>query len=503
MSTHDGLPDDAIRRDPVSYAGNRYDVIVIGGGIYGATLALESVRRGLRCLLLEKDDFGGQTSYNHLRILHGGLRYLQSFDLRRFRDSVAERSWFLRHFPGLAQPLDCLLPLYGKGLHRPIVFRAALALDSLLAADRNRGLLAERKLAAGRVLSAQETSVRFPAVDRRGLKGAALWRDGFVPDSPRLLIELLRWACRYGAHALNYCPAVGLQLAGGRVTGVRSIDQTDGREYQFEAPLVINAAGPWCREVAALAGDDRPQLFNHRVLVWNLLFDRPPLASCAVAVTARRPGAHTYFLPPWKGQLLIGTGHVPLAPGEHRSPTTGEVAAMIDDVNEAVPGLDLDRKELRRVYHGVMPGAGGVRLAGRPILVDHGAEQGPIGLFSLSGVKFTTARQVADRTLQRLYSDHKPMPYGDDFAPSKTHGVRGLGVSPADLQTWQRLQKEEAATSLSDLLLRRSDLTDSPLPPAANLQAIAGVLTSDVEAQERELKILNAQLKIPPVGSSC
>ncbi|MEZ4485890.1 MAG: FAD-dependent oxidoreductase, partial [Syntrophotaleaceae bacterium] len=336
--------EDAIRRDPAAYADNRYDLIIVGGGIYGVTLALESVRRGLRCLLLEKQDFGSQTSFNHLRILHGGLRYLQSLDLRRFRDSVAERSWFLRHLPGLARPVDCLLPLYGNGLHRPAVFRAALALDGVLAADRNRGLLPERSLKVGRVLSVEETAARFPGIDRCGLRGAALWQDGFVPDSPRLLIELLRWACRYGAHALNYCPADGLQISGGRVTGVRGMDRTDGREYHFTAPVVINAAGPWCREVAALADRDRPRLFANRVLVWNLLFGRAPLASCAVAVRPRRPGAPHHFLPPWKGQLLIGTGHVPLAPGEHRPPSGEEVAAMIDDVNEAVPAWNSDRE---------------------------------------------------------------------------------------------------------------------------------------------------------------
>ncbi|MFN2355879.1 MAG: FAD-dependent oxidoreductase, partial [Desulfopila sp.] len=224
MNKQTTLASDAIHRDPAAFADNHYDLIVIGCGIYGATLALESVRRGLRCLVVEKNDFGSQTSYNHLRILHGGLRYLQSFDLRRFRESVMERSWYLRYFPDLATPLDCLMPLYGKGLHRPAIFRAAFALDNLLSADRNSGLLPERKLSAGRVLSVKETIARFPAVNQGGLRGSALWQDGFVPNSPRLLIELLRWACRYGAHLLNYCPAVGIQITGGHVSGVRSID---------------------------------------------------------------------------------------------------------------------------------------------------------------------------------------------------------------------------------------------------------------------------------------
>ncbi len=485
---------DAILRDPASFADNHYDLIVIGCGIYGATLALESVRRGLRCLVVEKNDFGSQTSYNHLRILHGGLRYLQSLDLRRFRESVMERSWYLRHLPGLAQPLDCLMPLYGDGLHRPAVFRAAFALDSLLSADRNSQLQPERKLNAGRVLSAEETIARFPAVEQGDLQGAALWQDGFVPDSPRLLIEMLRWACRYGAHFLNYCPANGIQIDGGKVSGVFCTDQTDGRQYCFQAPRVINAAGPWCREVASLANDDRPLLFKDRVLVWNLLFDRPALASCAVAVTARRPGAHTYFLPPWKGRLLIGTGHVQLKPGEHRAPTENEIAVMIHELNEAVPGLELTRQELQRVYHGVMPGTGGTQLAGRPILINHSAESGPSGLFSLSGVKFTTARHVAERTLKTLFPNHKVQPYNDNFSPADVHGKRGLGLNLGDMDSWRLLMTEESVVNLADLVIRRSDATDWPLPSPADLASLASQFGLTDVMQEEELKELYSVL---------
>ncbi|MGB3223703.1 MAG: FAD-dependent oxidoreductase [Desulforhopalus sp.] len=494
MNIQTPLATDAILREPASFADNHYDLIVIGCGIYGATLALESVRRGLRCLVVEKNDFGSQTSYNHLRILHGGLRYLQSCDLRRFRESAMERSWYLRYFPDLAAPLDCLMPLYGKGLHRPAVFRAAFALDNILSADRNSQLRPERRLNAGRVLSVKETIARFPAIDQEGLQGSALWQDGFVPDSSRLLIELLRWACRYGAHFLNYCPAVGIEITGGHVTGVRSIDQTDGREYLFKAPLVINATGPWCREVATLANDDRPQLFQHRVLVWNLLFDRPALASCAVAVTAQRSGAHTYFLPPWKGRLLIGTKHVQLMPGEHRPPTETEIALMIDDINEAVPGMELSRHELRRVYHGVMPGTGGIQLAGRSILVDHGVDNGPSGFFSISGVKFTTARHVAERTLKTLFPNHKAQPYNDNFSPSGLHGKRGLGINVTDMESWRLLKMEESVVTLADLVIRRSDLTDWPAPSLAELAPLAVLFGPGDVMQEKELKDLYSVL---------
>ncbi|MEZ4484844.1 MAG: FAD-dependent oxidoreductase [Syntrophotaleaceae bacterium] len=221
------------------------------------------------------------------------------------------------------------------------------------------------------------------------------------------------------------------------------MDRTDGREYHFTAPVVINAAGPWCREVAALADRDRPRLFANRVLVWNLLFGRAPLASCAVAVRPRRPGAHTYFLPPWKGQLLIGTGHVPLAPGEHRPPSGEEVAAMIDDVNEAVPAWNSDRESCG----GSITGSCRERAVfGWPadrywsITVPSRGRRG----CTACRESVTTARQVADRITGNGSIPNVPQPMTEKFAPSNLHGVRGLGLSPTIFKGWQELLEKRS-----------------------------------------------------------
>src|SRR5512137_1904921 len=104
----------AIFRDSAAAASEKYDVIIVGGGIYGVMLALEAGKRRQRALLLEQEDFGGATSLNHLRTIHGGLRYLQSLDLPRCLESIRERRWFLANFPALVQVLPCLMPLYGR-----------------------------------------------------------------------------------------------------------------------------------------------------------------------------------------------------------------------------------------------------------------------------------------------------------------------------------------------------------------------------------------------------
>ena len=159
-----------------------YELVVVGGGIYGACLALITARSGRRVALIERNEFGQATSANSLGILHGGLRYLQSIDLKRFQESVQERSWFLRHFAGLVKPLGFVMPLYGQGLRRRMIMRPALALNDYLSRDRNDGIATDYRIPPSQILSRQATIDRFPEVRQAGLQGAACWHDVVMTD---------------------------------------------------------------------------------------------------------------------------------------------------------------------------------------------------------------------------------------------------------------------------------------------------------------------------------
>lgn len=151
-----------MKRDIKKALDQDYDIIIIGGGFYGVMLAYESSCRGLQTLLLEKNDFGSATSFNSLRIVHGGLRYLQSLDLHRFKESVGERKWFLKHFPNLTRPISCLMPLYNKGLQRNSIMWAALNLNDLLSLTRNKRVSEENNLLNGKVISKKKVQEIFP-----------------------------------------------------------------------------------------------------------------------------------------------------------------------------------------------------------------------------------------------------------------------------------------------------------------------------------------------------
>ncbi len=440
-----------------------WDLAIVGGGVYGVAGALEASRRGLRTILFERGDFGGETTWQSLRIVHGGLRYLQSADLRRFRESVGERRWFFRHFPDLVDPLPCLMPLYGDGMKKPPILRLALAANDLLSSRRNAGVRTDRHLLEGRVIGADEVASTFGLVRREGLRGAALWYDGAMPDSQRLLLEMLRSACAAGAAARNYTEVTGVTTDNGRATGVVVRDGETGSQHAILAERVLNCAGPWSRSFASSVAREVPVLFRGSI-AFNLLLDRPPVSRAAVAVAPPGPGARTYFVTGWKGRILAGTYHLPVAPGSTATPpTAAHVAGMLDDLNSAMPGFALTPAEVLRVHWGMLPAAaeGTDTLAVREVIHDHGPDGGPQGFFSVSGVKWTTARLVAEKVLRVIAPSRAVRPFvraAGTPPPAWAEFRRLARSSPAQARAIvRRIVDEEGVRKPDDLLLRRTD----------------------------------------------
>ncbi|MGH8576362.1 MAG: FAD-dependent oxidoreductase [Gammaproteobacteria bacterium] len=518
-----------IARDPEGASRERYDLIIIGGGIHGAMLLLEAGRRGLRSLLVERGDFGGETSFQSLRIVHGGLRYLQALDLPRFFESVRERRWFLRTFPELVTPLPCLMPLYGDGLRRRGVLGAALFANDLLSLHRNHGVGLDRKVRRGRLISAAEVRSRFPDVDGSGLRGAALWYDARMPDSQRLLMETLRWACALGGRALNYVEAQGLCAADGAVSGISAIDTETGLDHRYHASVVVNATGPWSRGLAARFDRDAPELFRPS-LAWNVWFARPAPSDCALALTARdKRGARTYFLHPWKGRLLAGTGHGPWRGDvEQPRPSEAELDEFLADLNTAVPGWSLRRAEVVRVFAGLLPARreGDATLAVRPVIRDHGMQGGPEGLFSVSGVKFTTSRLCAEKTLEciarrfppkdreklrpRSHARARPAPQegwqldaGELRAGPNAESDPGThgGVPLRWRKALSRLIADESVQHLDDLVFRRTTLWEDPEGTASAAGELALLFGWGPSRAEEERSRLSLRLATTSTGA--
>jgi len=487
-------------RDVNSAARQSYDVIIIGGGVYGAMLALQSAAGGLRPLLVEKHDFGSRTSFNSFRLIHGGLRYLQSLDIVRLRESVAERRWFLKNLPEHVMPAPCLMPLYGRGLRRCKVMRLALLANDLLSIDRNAGLREDRRLPAGRILGRAETLQRCPEIDHKRLEGAALWWDASMPDSQRLLMEVLRWSVSAGATVLNYVAAEKLLAEDGRASGIAARDQQTGLLHEFHGQRVINAAGPWVRETAALLDRDFEALFRP-TLAWNILLDRPALSDSLLALQAADAEAQTFFLQSFKGRLLIGTGHAEWAGGpDAPRASRAQLEQTLAQVNSALPGLRLRGEDMIRVFSGLLPGRGvqGQQLSDRPCLIDHGSKGGVQNLFSVSGVKFTTARRVAEAVLRLAVGravaggdirQQRPAPVAPAVWTCHVPDIAGLEPCLPGLRS---LIEQEAVVHLDDLVLRRTTLWESRVPAAQLAERLCDLFPWDRERRRAETDRLAA-----------
>ncbi|HKX19022.1 MAG TPA: FAD-dependent oxidoreductase, partial [bacterium] len=244
------MPDSPPRRaGRARLESGPFDVLVIGGGITGAGVALDAAARGFSVALVEQGDFASGTSSRSTKLVHGGLRYLPLGDVRQVREDLAERARLLRNAPHLVRPLPFVLPLYA-GARRPLgvalpgVLRAAAPIGvsaGLWAYDALAGRLSGHP---HRALSAGAAQSVFPALRLDGLRRAYLYYDAGTDDA-RLVIAVLRTAEARGAVALNYARAVELLRRDGRIAGARVVDLQSGDAFSVPARTTVNAAGVW------------------------------------------------------------------------------------------------------------------------------------------------------------------------------------------------------------------------------------------------------------------
>ena len=236
----------AMNRNVESLGSCEFDLIVVGGGIFGACAAWDAVLRGWSVALIEQSDFGSGASANSFKMVHGGIRYLQHADLVRLRESSFERSAFLRVAPHLVQPLPIAIPTYGHGRKGRVFLGAGMTVYDALTFDRNRGIGdPNRRIPRSRFMDRNEVLDLYPGLPSDGLTGAAIFCDGQMYNPPRLVLAFVQSAADAGAVVANYVEAIGLMRKDDRIVGVVARDHFDGSEIEIRARVTLNAAGPW------------------------------------------------------------------------------------------------------------------------------------------------------------------------------------------------------------------------------------------------------------------
>jgi glycerol-3-phosphate dehydrogenase len=393
------LPFSAVTRTAnlARMAQDRFDVLVVGGGITGTGIALDAAARGFSVALIEKDDFASGTSGRSSRLVHGGLRYLEHRDFGLVRESLRERGILFRLAPHLVRPV----PMY------------MLADDLRSRARYGLGLTAYDMLAAGRNIGfhhsagAEQVRRAFP-----GVRAAPGWRYcECLTDDARLTVEVARTAQAFGAVLANHVRAEAL-LGGARVTGAVAADAVSGQRFEIRASVTVNAGGVWADQIRGLAsgaggasgasGGDagrgrlQPSKGVHLVFAPGAI-----RAKAALAVPSAAGDGRFVFLVPWEDRVYAGTTDTPYAGDlDHPAVTDSDRDYILAAVAGNFPGVGAG--DVVASWAGLRPLLGDGEASTADLSRRHVVFEDPPGLFTITGGKLTTYRAMAEDLVDRV-----------------------------------------------------------------------------------------------------
>src|SRR5262245_6386911 len=411
---------DALERE-------RFDLLVIGGGINGAGIARDAALRGLRVAVVEQSDFASGTSSRSSKLIHGGLRYLEQGEVRLVLESTRERERLRRLAPHLVRPMRFVYPIYDGAPVSRWKLAAGLWTYDLLA-----GLRSVRR---HRMLGAEGVRSAEPALRSEGLLGAGEYWDCWTDDA-RLVLETMLSARSDGAVVVSYARVVGITKEAGRITGARLADRLGSRELVVRARAVVNAAGPWMDAVCDLDEPAPPRLRPTKGV--HVVVPRHRIGHEAAVVLHAVQDRRVMFVIPWDECSLVGTTDTDHPGGAAVPPTVEreDVAYLLDTVNHYFPAARLTSADVVSAFAGLRP------LVAPP----PGKEESPsdvsreeeifvsrAGLISVAGGKLTTYRLIAAEVVDRVRDRLVRTVDGREIGRSRTEDLPlPGGTTPAE-----------------------------------------------------------------------
>jgi glycerol-3-phosphate dehydrogenase len=525
-----------MQRNIESARDSWFDLLVIGGGIQGATVCYKAAERGLRVLLVDKGDFCGSSSANSLKILHGGLRYLQTLDFRRMRDSIRSRREIMRFAPHLVKPLACILPAYGHGLKGKEIMRLAMLLNDGISMDRNNGLPEDKRLPAGHLLSKEQCLAQVPGIAEPGLHGASVWYDALANNTERLVLEYILQATELGATCLNYLGVEALAQHSNSGIRAEAVDHLTGERFKIGASNVINTAGAAFEDL--LPDSDVYRTPTRWARGLNIVVRKKLFSGAAVALEEHAEGGGSkrmLFMVPWRDHFtMIGTHYIERARNLDLFPVDKkDIIAVVDKINAIYPRAELSFDDVSFYHAGLLPmqdssstTAGDLpELSKESSIIDHAQQDAFTHYFSIKGIKYTTAPHVAEKVLKHMKpgsgyitnttagkspgQTKTQTQMNDDYSGQK-YGDRGLAIKayidadPDWLDVDQTLTvgevnyfiAEEMVQNLSDVIFRRTDLGTAQCPSLDVLKRVNQILAKHFDWDEqRQTTELNQVLQ--------
>jgi glycerol-3-phosphate dehydrogenase len=437
-------------------AGQHFEVVVIGGGITGAGVALDAASRGYSVALLERGDYAVGTSSRSSKMVHGGLRYLQNFDLGLVREALLERQLMVQLAPHLVYPTPFLVAALGEE-RRDRKLGLGLNMYDVMATTRvgrsRRELRASKEEDADfywspdrhRTIDRDEVLELVPALAAREPKDAYLFYD-CQTDDVRLVLTVLGEAERFGAVSLNGAEVTEVLSEGGRAVGVAFVEGESGERVEVRADHVVNATGVWADQIRPEVAEeeDVPRIAPSRGT--HLLLDQADLPMGHAACIVPAGEGRMIFSLPWYGRTLIGTTDNDFeGDTRHPQPASEDVGYLLEAVNDFF-GTSLTESDLVGAYAGVRPliSSGDPR---KSVDISRKAElyETSSGLLTITGGKLTTWRRMAKQTVDRLVERE------GRAAPCHTAEIPlGMEARPQDLEAPEGVGEE----SISQLAFR-------------------------------------------------
>ncbi|GAB2742839.1 glycerol-3-phosphate dehydrogenase/oxidase [Kitasatospora kifunensis] len=396
-----------------------YDLLVIGGGILGTAVAWTASQAGLKVAMVDAGDFAGATSSASSKLVHGGLRYLQTGAVKLVAENHKERRALATDVaPHLVNPLTFFVPVYKGGPHSAPKLGAGVFLYSALSAFRD---------GMGRVSTAAHAAQQVPALKTEGLRSVAVYGDHQMNDS-RVAVMTVRAAVEAGAVVLNHAEVTGLRFTGGRVTGAELKDRLDGAEFGVNARLVLNATGPWVDHLRAMEDAGAAPSIRLSKGAHVVVKRRAPWRA---ALTIPIDKYRVSFAIPWEDHVLLGTTDEEYTgdPQDVRA-TEADINQIMDEAGHAIKDEHLDRDLITYAFAGlrVLPGGPGDTAAAKRETV---VTEGKGGMLSVAGGKWTTYRHIGRTVLEKL-SHVRGTGIGEDISPiAATVPLPGVGAPNA------------------------------------------------------------------------
>lgn len=412
-----------------------FDIIVIGAGIIGAACALEAASQGLKVFLIDRGDFGSETSSSSYKIIHGGLRYLQHFHLSRLKESYKAQRYVRIAAPHLHKPLPFLVPCYGYGIKGRAALNIACGMYEFLSNDRNDGVPEHLHLPNHKILSKEDTLKIAPHLNSKSLKGSVVFYDCQMLNPDRLTLAVVQAAQEKGVLVKNYTELVRIKTktansGNPEITELLLKDKINNVEYRASAKFYINAIGPSVDQIGHLF-EDKGVLSGsipEQILSKGFQVVLPKVVdSYAISVESKgidsasniSRGGRAHFLQPWKGHTLIGTTDT-IYKGDPKNfkISLNEIREFVNEIHEAYPSEMLKPMNVLFAYGGLRPVDGVIKKdiekgVNRDGMVNTSREEEIIdhsitswaglrkinNLLTVGGIKYTTFRAVAERAL--------------------------------------------------------------------------------------------------------